>query len=211
MHAQLQELLQAKIATEADTHTHHPETFAVSRANRETLNGHKGMVFWFTGYSGSGKSTIANALENALYAEGYRTYVLDGDNVRKGLSSDLGFTDADRIENIRRIAEVAKIMFDAGLIVITAFISPFRRERDFARSLFDEGQFIEVFVDSPLEICESRDPKGLYKKARAGLLPNLTGIGSDYEPPENAEIRLQTVYQSVEQCVAVLRRSYPES
>ncbi len=183
----------------------HREAHAIRRADRERLNGHKGMLFWFTGYSGSGKSTIANALEIALHREGHRTYILDGDNIRHGLSKDLGFTDADRVENIRRVAEVAKLMVDAGVIVITAFISPFRSERDFARSLFEEGQFVEVFVDTPLEVCEARDPKGLYKKARAGLLPNMTGIGSGYEAPERAEVHLETTAHSVEKCVAILR------
>lgn len=184
----------------------HREAHAIGRAERERLNGHRGMVFWLTGYSGSGKSTIANALEVSLHADGFRTYILDGDNIRHGLNKDLGFADADRVENIRRVAEVAKLMVDAGLIVITAFISPFRSERESARSRFENGEFVEVFVDAPLETCESRDPKGLYKKARAGLLPNMTGIGSPYEPPESPEFHLNTAGQSVEQCVAILRR-----
>ncbi|MDD3883435.1 MAG: sulfate adenylyltransferase subunit CysN [Gallionella sp.] len=186
-------------------HNIHRHALTITRAERERQNGHKGKVFWFTGYSGSGKSTLANAFETAIHAEGYRTYVLDGDNVRHGLNKDLGFTDADRVENIRRVAEVAKLMVDAGLVVITAFISPFREERDFARSLFEAGQFVEVFVDTPLEVCEARDPKGLYKKARSGLIPNMTGINSDYEPPLEAEITLNTEQASLEESVGQLK------
>ena len=157
---------------------------------------------WFTGLSGSGKSTIANLLEKRLHADGKHTYVLDGDNVRHGLNRDLGFTEADRVENIRRVAEVAKLLVDAGLIVIVAFISPFRAERQLARGLFDDGEFIEVFVDTPLEECERRDAKGLYAKARRGELKNFTGIDSDYEPPESAEVDLQTVGMGPESCVS---------
>ena len=142
--------------------------------------------------SGSGKSTVANALEVALHAQGKRTYILDGDNVRQGLNKDLGFTDADRVENIRRIAEVAKLMMDAGLIVMTAFISPFQRERDMARELIGAENFVEVYVSTPLSVCEARDVKGLYKKARAGQLPNLSGIGSLYEPPETPDAVINT-------------------
>lgn len=161
----------------------HKQALSISRENREKLNGHKGKVIWFTGLSGSGKSTLANALEVELHAKGYRTYLLDGDNVRQGLNKDLGFTDADRVENIRRIAEVAKLMMDAGMVVMTAFISPFRRERQMARELIGEENFVEVYVSTPLEVCEQRDVKGLYKKARSGQLPNLSGVGSPYEPP----------------------------
>ncbi len=142
------------------------------------MNGHRGRVIWLTGLSGAGKSTIANALEVLLHRAGQRTYLLDGDNVRQGLNRDLGFTDAERVENIRRVAEVAKLMMDAGLIVITAFISPFKRERAMARDLIGQGNFTEVYVNTPLEICEARDPKGLYKKARKGELPNMSGLGS---------------------------------
>ncbi len=141
----------------------HRQVLSITRKDRERLNGHKGMVIWFTGLSGSGKSTIANALEKKLHAQGKRTYILDGDNVRQGLNKDLGFTDADRVENIRRVAEVAKLMMDAGLIVMTAFISPFRAEREVARKLIGEENFIEVFIDTPLDVCENRDPKGLFK------------------------------------------------
>jgi bifunctional enzyme CysN/CysC len=166
----------------------HKQALSIGRAEREHLNSHKGQVIWFTGLSGSGKSTIANSLEVALHNQGYRTYILDGDNIRGGLNKDLGFTDADRVENIRRITEVAKLMMDAGLIVMTAFISPFRRERDMARDLIGAENFVEVYVDTPLEVCEERDVKGLYKKARAGQLPNFSGISSAYEPPISPDI-----------------------
>jgi len=161
----------------------HRQALSILREDRERLNGHKGKVIWFTGLSGSGKSTIANALEKELHAQGKRTYILDGDNIRQGLNKDLGFTDADRVENIRRVAEVAKLMMDAGVIVMTAFISPFRAEREMACELIGRENFVEVFVDTPLEVCEQRDPKGLYRKARQGQLPNMTGISSPYEPP----------------------------
>jgi bifunctional enzyme CysN/CysC len=176
----------------------HRQALSVTREDRERLNGHQGKVIWFTGLSGSGKSTIANALEKALHAQGRRTYILDGDNVRQGLNKDLGFTDADRVENIRRIAEVAKLMMDAGLIVMTAFISPFRAERQMARELIGAENFIEVFVDTPLAVCEQRDPKGLYKKARSGQLPNMTGINSPYEAPINPELVVDTAQRGVE-------------
>jgi bifunctional enzyme CysN/CysC len=149
-------------------------------------------VLWLTGLSGAGKSTIANLVERNLHSLGRHTYLLDGDNVRHGLNKDLGFTDADRVENIRRVAEVAKLMVDAGLIVIVAFISPFAAERRMARSLVEDGEFVEIFVDTPLAVAEERDPKGLYRKARAGELANFTGIDSPYEPPEHAELRLDT-------------------
>jgi bifunctional enzyme CysN/CysC len=162
----------------------HKQALSIGRDEREKLNGHKGKVIWFTGLSGSGKSTLANALEVSLHERGMRTYILDGDNVRQGLNKDLGFTDADRVENIRRIAEMAKLMMDAGLIVMTAFISPFRQERDMARTLVGADNFIEVYVNTPLEVCEQRDVKSLYKKARSGAIPNMTGINSPYEAPE---------------------------
>ncbi len=166
----------------------HRQALSICREDRERLNGHKGKVVWFTGLSGSGKSTIANAIEKELHAQGKRTYILDGDNIRQGLNKDLGFTDGDRVENIRRVAEVAKLMMDAGMIVMTAFISPFRAERQMARELIGDDNFIEVFVDTPLEICEQRDPKGLYKKARNGEIPNMTGINSPYERPDRPDI-----------------------
>ena len=164
----------------------------IDKELRRALNGHTSKVFWFTGLSGSGKSTIANEFAKELHACGIRTYILDGDNIRHGLNKDLGFTDAGRVENIRRIAEVTKLMVDAGIVVLTAFISPFRAERDMARSLFEENEFVEVFVDTPIEICEQRDVKGLYKKARAGDIPNFTGISSPYEVPEHPEVTIKT-------------------
>lgn len=181
----------------------HKQALSITRQDREKLNGHKGKVIWFTGLSASGKSTIANALEVELHARGRRTYVLDGDNVRQGMNKDLGFTDADRVENIRRIAEMAKLMMDAGLIVMTAFISPFRREREMARELIGPENFVEAYVSAPLEVCEQRDPKGLYKKARAGLLPNMSGIGSPYEPPPSPQIALDST-TSARECVKSL-------
>ena len=168
----------------------HTQTLSINRASREKHKGHQGKVIWFTGLSGSGKSTLANQLEVELHKQGKHTYLLDGDNIRQGLNKDLGFTDADRVENIRRIAEVAKLMMDAGLIVMTAFISPFKREREMAGQLIGEENFIEVFVDTPINICEERDPKGLYKKAREGKLPNFSGISSPYEVPENPDITI---------------------
>lgn len=180
----------------------HRQALSMTREDRERLNGHKGKVIWLTGLSGSGKSTIANTLEKELHALGKRTYVLDGDNVRQGLNKDLGFTDADRVENIRRAAEVARLMLDAGLIVIAAFISPFRAERQMARELIGENNFIEVYVDTPLAVCEQRDPKGLYKKARRGQLPNMTGIGSAYEPPAQPDLVVNSTIVSPEDAVA---------
>ena len=156
-----------------------------------SLNQQRPCVIWFTGLSGSGKSTIANELEKKLFEIGKRTYILDGDNLRHGLNNDLGFSEQDRVENIRRVAEVAKLMVDAGLIVLATFISPYRSDRQAARELFEEGEFIEIFVDTPLDLCESRDPKGLYKKARQGLIKNFTGIDSPYEQPTKAEITIK--------------------
>jgi bifunctional enzyme CysN/CysC len=164
----------------------------IDKGARAGLKGQRPCVLWFTGLSGSGKSTIANTLERRLHALGRHTYMLDGDNVRHGLNKDLGFTDADRVENIRRVAEAARLFVDAGLIVMVSFISPFRSERNMARELVGEGEFIEIYVDTPLEVCEERDPKGLYRKARAGLIRNFTGIDSNYEPPERPELDLRT-------------------
>jgi len=170
----------------------------VQKEERALKNEHKPCVVWMTGLSGSGKSTVADALEQKLFALGYKTYTLDGDNVRHGLNNDLGFTEADRVENIRRVAEVAKLMADAGLIVITSFISPFISERDYARQIIADDEFIEVFVDTPLNVCEARDPKGLYEKARSGQLKNFTGIDSEYQQPTNPEIVLNTVNKTPE-------------
>ena len=179
----------------------HLQSLSITKELREKINGHKGQVLWLTGLSGSGKSTIANTLEKQLYAEGKKTYVLDGDNIRHGLNKDLGFTDKDRVENIRRVAEVAKLMCDAGLIVITAFISPFRTEREMARSLFQSDEFKEIFISTPLKIAERRDPKGLYKKARSGKIPNFTGINSPYEKPIKPELIIDTSKTSITQSV----------
>ena len=170
----------------------HWQALDVGRDTHARLKGQKPAVLWFTGLSGAGKSTIANLVEKKLAAMGRHTFLLDGDNVRHGLNKDLGFTEADRIENIRRIGEVAKLMADAGLIVLTAFISPFRAERDMVRHMLPEGEFIEIFVDTPLEEAEKRDVKGLYKKARSGQLKNFTGIDSPYEAPGDAEVRIDT-------------------
>jgi bifunctional enzyme CysN/CysC len=186
------------------------QTLDIDKAAHVRLKGHRPCVLWMTGLSGAGKSTIANLLERKLHSLGCHTYLLDGDNVRHGLNKDLGFTDADRVENIRRVAEVAKLMVDAGLIVITSFISPFRSERRMARGLLEEGEFIEIFVDAPLRVAEARDPKHLYAKARRGEIRNFTGIDSPYEPPEAAEIHVDTTSTSAEQAaeglVAELRR-----
>ena len=170
----------------------HWQALDVNKASRANLKGQKPAVLWFTGLSGSGKSTIANLVERRLFADGRHTYLLDGDNVRHGLNRDLGFTDVDRVENIRRVAEVSKLLVDAGLIVLVSFISPFRSERRMARELLQPGEFLEIFVDTPLEVCMSRDPKGLYEKARAGQIRNFTGIDSPYETPEQADIVLKT-------------------
>ena len=176
----------------------HPYPLVATQATRAALKGQRPCVLWFTGISGAGKSTIANLVEQQLLAAGRHTYLLDGDNIRHGLNSDLGFTDQDRAENIRRIAEVARLMTDAGLIVLTAFISPFRQEREMARALFKPGEFIEIHVDTPLAVAEAHDPKGLYKPARAGQLKNVTGIDSPYEAPEKPEIHLRTAEGSAE-------------
>ena len=182
----------------------HWQALEIDKSVRSELKAQKPCALWFTGLSGSGKSTVASLLEKQLHARGRHTYVLDGDNVRHGLNNDLGFTDADRVENIRRVAETAKLFVDAGLIVMVSFISPFRSERRMARGLFEENEFLEVFVDTPIEVCEQRDPKGLYKKARAGEIRNFTGIDSDYETPERADIRLQADKQTPEELVATL-------
>jgi adenylylsulfate kinase len=174
----------------------------VTRQRRETLNGHRAAVIWFTGLSGSGKSTLAHAVEERLHRAGCRTFVLDGDNVRHGLCSNLGFSVDDRRENIRRIAESAKLMLEAGVVAMTAFISPFREDRDKARSLFPHGDFIEIYCSAPLEVCEGRDVKGLYARARAGEVKEFTGISSPYESPLKPELVVDTGGQSLEDCVA---------
>lgn len=177
---------------------------SISKADRAKQKAQVPKCIWLTGLSGSGKSTLANALEVALTEQGKHTYLLDGDNVRHGLNKNLGMSDEDRTENIRRVSEVAKLMVDAGLVVVTAFISPFRADRDAARALFEDGEFVEVFVDAPLEKCEERDPKGLYKKARAGVIKEFTGIDSPYEAPDRAEVVINTADNDIEACVKQL-------
>ena len=179
-----------------------PHQHKISQAERTGIKGHQPLLIWLTGLSGSGKSSIASELEARLNKDfGVHTYLLDGDNIRSGLNSDLGFSSEDREENIRRIGEVAKLMVDAGLVVITAFISPFQRDRDLVRKLLPGGQFWEVFVDCPLEICEQRDPKGLYQKAREGTIAEFTGISSPYEPPQRPELVLDSANLSLDECV----------
>lgn len=178
--------------------------YAIGKKERAKSKHQKPCVLWFTGLSGSGKSTVANLLEKKLYSLSKQSYLLDGDNIRHGLCGDLGFSDKDRVENIRRISEISKLFVDSGLIVLAAFISPFRTDRAFARSLLVEGEFIEVFVDAPLSVCEARDPKGLYKKARRGEIKKFTGIDSDYQSPTNAEITINTEDNSAEQCVDII-------
>jgi len=178
-----------------------PHAGRITRRDRERMKGHRSFILWFTGLSGSGKSTLAHKVEEKLFEMGIHTYVLDGDNIRTGLNKDLGFTEEDRRENIRRIGEVAKLFVDAGIVVLTAFISPYRRDRDFVRNLVDDGDFIEVYVKCPLEVCEKRDPKGLYKKAKAGIIKNFTGIDDPYEEPLNPEVVVETDKMSVDECV----------
>lgn len=176
----------------------------VSHQQRADLKQQKPVLLWFTGLSGSGKSTVANAVESKLLLLGKHSYLLDGDNVRHGLNKDLGFSDADRVENIRRIGEVAKLFVDSGAIVLTAFISPFISDRQQVRELLTHGQFLEVFIDTPIEVCEQRDPKGLYKKARAGEIKNFTGIDSAYEAPVTPEIHIKTANASIEECADLI-------
>lgn len=176
----------------------------VSKSERERLSGHKGCTVWLTGLSGSGKSTLANLLEKALWERGVRSFVLDGDNVRHGLNKDLGFSPADRTENIRRIGEVAKLFTEAGVLNVTAFISPYRADRDLVRNIMEDGDFVEVLVDCDLDECEKRDPKGLYKKARAGEIPEFTGISAPYEAPEKPELTINTTAQSEQESLAAL-------
>ena len=173
----------------------------ITKADREKLNGHPSFILWFTGLSGSGKSTLAHRLEEDLFKKNIRTYVLDGDNVRAGLNRDLGFSSEEREENIRRIGEVAKLLVDAGIVVLTAFISPYKRDRAFVRHLVKNGEFIEIYVKCPVETCEQRDVKGLYRKARRGIIKQFTGIDDPYEEPEHPEIVLETDKRNIEQCL----------
>ena len=182
-------------ATNVTWHAH-----KVKREDREKLLGQKGAVLWFTGLSGSGKSTIANEVAHKLLQQGKISYILDGDNIRHGLNKDLGFSPEDREENIRRISEVAKLFADAGIITITAFISPYKKGRDFCREIIDKNRFIEIYTKAPLETCEKRDPKGLYKKARAGEIKDFTGIDAPYEEPEKPELTLNTNKETIEEC-----------
>ena len=182
----------------------------VDKEARSAAHGHRGAVLWFTGLSGSGKSTIGHRVERMLIERGAFAYVLDGDNVRHGLNSDLGFAPEDRVENIRRIGEVSRLFSDAGALVVSAFISPYRKDRDRIRALMPEGEFVEVFVDTPLEICEARDPKGLYKKARAGEISNFTGLDAPYEAPQHPEVHLQTANLSVDEAAEQVIRYLEE-
>ncbi|AII35109.1 adenylyl-sulfate kinase [Bacillus subtilis] len=181
--------------------THNPNIIwhpaAISKSDRQSLNGHKSCVLWFTGLSGSGKSVLANAVDEKLYRKGIQSYVLDGDNIRHGLNKDLGFQTGDRIENIRRIGEVAKLFVDSGQMILTAFISPFREDRDMVRALFPKGEFFEIYVKCPLHVCEQRDPKGLYKKARNGEIKHFTGINSPYEAPLSPDFIIESDQTSI--------------
>jgi adenylylsulfate kinase len=177
---------------------------AIIRADRERLNGHLSFTMWFTGLPSSGKSTLAVALEEVLFERGFHTYILDGDNIRHGLNKNLGFSPEERTENIRRIGEVSKLFRDAGVITMTAFISPYRHDRQVARELSNDKSFIEAFVDCPIDVCEQRDPKGAYKKAREGIIKDFTGVSAPYEAPENPEIHLHTDEMSLKECVQVI-------
>ena len=189
---------QKSTITNENTVWHEP---TIRRIDREKLNNHKSVILWFTGLSGSGKSTLAHAIEDTLFAKGIRTYVLDGDNVRRGLCQDLGFSDADRTENIRRVGEISRLLMDAGVLTLTAFISPFSKDRQLVRDLHNKDEFIEIYCNSSLVVCEQRDVKGMYRKARAGEIAAFTGISSPYEAPEKPEIELDTANQTVQDCV----------
>ncbi len=178
-----------------------PHSHAIKMGDRNRLQGNRSLAIWFTGLSGSGKSTLANGLERRLFEAGLHTYILDGDNVRSGLNSDLDFSDSGRVENIRRIAEVANLFVDAGVVVLSAFISPFAKDRERVKNTVGSDQFVEVFVDCPIEVCEARDVKGLYKKARAGEISNFTGISSPFEEPENPDVHVNTDTDSLERCI----------
>ena len=187
-----------------------PHDHKIGKADRNKLNGHGSLVVWLTGLSGSGKSTLAGLLEQYLYERGVRTFLLDGDNIRSGLNKDLDFSSESRTENIRRIGELGKLFSDAGMVAITAFISPFRSDRGSVRSLLEDGEFVEVHVDCPLEICERRDVKGLYAKARAGLIKNFTGIDSPFEAPENPEVYVNTHTMNQEECLERIAKAVEE-
>ena len=178
-----------------------PHTYQVSVEDRRKLNNHNSLLLWFTGLSGSGKSTIANVVEQELYKQGFKTYTLDGDNIRKGINNDLTFSPEDRTENIRRIAETANLMVDAGLVVLAAFVSPYKKDRDKIKHIVKDVNFVEIFVNTSVEECERRDVKGLYKKARAGEIKNMTGISAPYEAPENPDIEIKTEIETVDQAV----------
>jgi len=181
-----------------------PNQFSVSKNQRSQLNNHGSFLIWFTGLSGSGKSTIANALEKELHKMNIRTYLLDGDNVRKGLNSDLSFSPADRRENIRRIAEVSSLMIDGGLVVLSAFISPYKNDREFVKNTVKDENFIQIFVDTPLAVCKTRDPKGFYIKAEKGLIKNFTGISAPYEIPENPDLKIDTTTTGIAEAIKLI-------
>lgn len=178
-----------------------PHDYQISKDDRRDLHGHNSFLLWFTGLSGSGKSTIANVVEQELHKQGVKTYILDGDNIRKGINSDLSFSPEDRTENIRRIAEISHLMIDAGLVVLAAFVSPYKKDRENIRSIVKDVNFVEIYVNTSLEECEKRDVKGLYKKARAGEIQNMTGISAPYEAPEHPDVEIKTEHVSVEQAV----------
>ncbi|WP_435577573.1 adenylyl-sulfate kinase [Gilvibacter sp.] len=181
-----------------------PHEFGINKSHRESLKGHKGFLIWFTGLSGSGKSTVANAVEEALYNQGVHTYTLDGDNIRKGINSDLTFAPEDRTENIRRIAEIANLFVDAGTVVLAAFVSPYKKDREMVKSVVKDFNFVEVFVDTPIEECERRDVKGLYAKARQGLIKDFTGVNAPYEAPENPDLRIDTTLTDINESAALV-------
>jgi adenylylsulfate kinase len=187
-----------------------PHKGVITKEDRQTLNGHRSTIIWFTGLSGSGKSTLATKLEEMLFEKGVKTYILDGDNVRLGLNRDLGFTAKDREENIRRIGEVARLFVEAGMIVMTAFISPYRKDREFVRSLVDQDEFIEIYVKCPLEVCEQRDIKGHYKMARQGIIKNFTGVDDPYEEPKHPEMVVETERMTVDESVEGIIRFLEE-
>jgi len=178
-----------------------PHSYQISRKDRQTSNNHNSFLMWFTGLSGSGKSTIANVVEQELYKKGVKTYTLDGDNIRNGINNDLTFAPEDRTENIRRIAEIANLMIDAGLVVLAAFVSPYKKDRENIRSIVKDVNFVEIFINTSVEECERRDVKGLYKKARAGEIKNMTGISAPYEAPESSDIEIKTEEETIEQAV----------